>query len=253
MDPHQPGEASSTPLTTAAFHQLIDELRALEGRLHLADVPLDDPSMLEGYKWIFSILAVGLDAYVWADPQSPPLRGHRRARTASGEATTPMPSTSTPPSTPGGPTWSPVARGDADYLSLTVYGGPSDGRYSERIVGTLNDRPLDMAEDGTFSIVLSPDPHDGAWIELEPDAVCAITRDYLSDPDPGPAGRVAHRGGRPTAHPARGRCRPGPPLPGRAAPGCVTRPRSSPSPSGTPNTVDEPYPVPSPDVRLGGR
>ena len=40
--------------------------------------------------------------------------------------------------------------GDADYLSLTVYGGPDDGRYSERIVGTVNNRTLDIAEDGSF-------------------------------------------------------------------------------------------------------
>src|ERR1019366_4872900 len=30
--------------------------------------------------------------------------------------------------------------GDAVYLSLTVYGGPDDGRYSERIVGSVNNR-----------------------------------------------------------------------------------------------------------------
>jgi hypothetical protein len=72
--------------------------------------------------------------------------------------------------------------GDAVYLSLTVYGGPNDGHYSERIVGTVNDRTLDIKPDGTFELVLSPEPHDGAWIKLEPDAVCAITRDYLVDP-----------------------------------------------------------------------
>jgi hypothetical protein len=30
--------------------------------------------------------------------------------------------------------------------------------------------------------VLSPDHHDGTWLKLEPDAVCAITRDYVIDP-----------------------------------------------------------------------
>jgi hypothetical protein len=41
---------------------------------------------------------------------------------------------------------------------------------------------LDIAPDGTFEIVLSPDEHGGTWLRLEPDAVCAITRDYLDDP-----------------------------------------------------------------------
>src|SRR5207302_1616146 len=60
-----------------------------------------------------------------------------------------------------------------------------DGRYSERIVGTLNDRTVDIGADGTFELVLSPHPHEGPWLKLEPDAVCAITRDYVVDPTRG--------------------------------------------------------------------
>src|SRR5262249_61277530 len=72
-------------------------------------------------------------------------------------------------------------KGDGVYFSLSVYGGPNDGRYSERIVGTVNDRMLDIAADGSFEITLSPHPHSGAWIRLESDAVAAITRDYVID------------------------------------------------------------------------
>jgi hypothetical protein len=68
------------------------------------------------------------------------------------------------------------------YLSLTVYGGPRDGHYSTRIVGSLNDRELTANPDGSFDVVLSPDPHEANWIKLEPDAVAAITRDYVVDP-----------------------------------------------------------------------
>ena len=77
-----------------------------------------------------------------------------------------------------------VRRGDAVYLSLTVYGGPDDGRYSERIVGSLNDRQAPPDPDGVIDMVLSPDdPGDGTpWIRLDPDAVAVITRDYLADP-----------------------------------------------------------------------
>jgi hypothetical protein len=59
-------------------------------------------------------------------------------------------------------------KGDAVYFSLSVYGGPDDGRYSERIVGTVNDRMLEVAADGRFEITLSPHPHPGAWLRLEP-------------------------------------------------------------------------------------
>src|SRR5438270_5431573 len=44
---------------------------------------------------------------------------------------------------------------------------------------------LDVAPDGTFELTLSPDPHDGTWLKLDPDAVCAITRDYVVDPAQG--------------------------------------------------------------------
>ncbi|MBV9410602.1 MAG: hypothetical protein JO148_03325, partial [Acidimicrobiia bacterium] len=58
--------------TGGVFNELIDELQALEERIVSGpNTPLDDQSVLEGYKWIFSILAVGLDAYVWADPGRP--------------------------------------------------------------------------------------------------------------------------------------------------------------------------------------
>ena len=111
-------------------------------------------------------------------------------------------------------------------------------------MGTVNDRSLDIADDGTFTLVLSPDPHDGAWIKLEPDAVCAITRDYLADPE---------RGARAT-WPSR---RVDPPSTRREDDADLARRLRAtltwvrdqaqivPIPLGTPNTVDEPYPVPS--------
>ena len=40
-----------------------------------------------------------------------------------------------------------------------------------------------MDAEGTVEIILSPDEHPQPSIKLEPDAVCAITRDYLVEPD----------------------------------------------------------------------
>ena len=173
---------ASAPATSAAFHELLDEARRLEANLYEGpNAPAELEAVLEGYRWIFSILQVGLDAYVWADTGRPrfvdivgpykkwggdnadafyqyaPIDPHRTYRVRG-------------------------RRGDAAYLSLTVYGGPDDGRYSERIVGTVNDRALDVGPDGRFELTLSPEPHPGTWLKLEPDAVCAITRDYLVDP-----------------------------------------------------------------------
>jgi hypothetical protein len=166
-------------LTSAAVRELVGQFAALEEQMRGAD--LDEQSLLEGYKWMFSIVAVGLEAYVWADSARPrfvdivgPSRkwGGDNADAYYQYA----------PIDPARTYRVRGRKGDAVYFSLTVYGGPDDGRYSDRIVGTVNDSMLDIADDGTFEFVLSPEPHDGVWLRLEPDAVCAITRDYLADP-----------------------------------------------------------------------
>jgi hypothetical protein len=168
--------------TGKVFGELVDELRALEERITSGpNTPLDDQGLLEGYKWIFSILAVGLDAYVWADPGRPRfvdiVGPYRKWGGDNADAFYQY-----APIDPARTYRVRGRRGDTVYFSLTVYGGPNDGRYSDRIVGTVNDRTLDIGADGSFEIVLSPEPHDGAWLKLDPDAVCAITRDYVVDP-----------------------------------------------------------------------
>ena len=165
--------------TAGAFRELVEQFSELETKILAAG--LDEQSLLEGYKWMFSIVSVGLEAYVWGDPARPrfvdivgPSRkwGGDNADAYYQYA-------------PVDPSRTYVVsgkRGDAVYFSLTVYGGPNDGRYSERIVGTVNDSMLEFGPDGSFEFVLSPEPHADVWLKLEPDAVCAITRDYLVDP-----------------------------------------------------------------------
>ena len=73
-------------------------------------------------------------------PRQPALRRHRRAVQEVGrrQRRRLLPVRADRPR--AAPTACAARSGDAVYLSLTVYGGPDDGRYSERIVGTSNDR-----------------------------------------------------------------------------------------------------------------
>jgi hypothetical protein len=74
---------------------------------------------------------------------------------------------------------------DSVYLSLTVYNEPTPGAWSDRVIGVLNDTDLDIAADGSFELVLGarrPDGWTGPFIELAPDSLVALTRDYQADP-----------------------------------------------------------------------
>src|SRR4051812_48374940 len=159
--------------TTDAFKELLDLIGSAEGLFLTGDraVP-DEVSVVEGYQWITQILAVALECYLWADEDRPTI----------------VPITS-PTLKWGGDNadayywFAPVSpsrryrvsgvRGDSAYLSLTVYGGPDDGRWSDRIVTTINDRMISFGDDGSFSIELGP---------MDADANALVLRDYLVDP-----------------------------------------------------------------------
>jgi hypothetical protein len=165
----------------AAYAELLEELHQAEGRLRAAEPALDESERVEGYRWIFSLLSVAMDAYVWADSGRPrftdivgPYRkwgGDNSDAYYQYIAVDPR------------RTYRVSCRpGDAAYLSLTIYGGPDDGRYSNRIVGMANTRSMKPSADGSFELWLSPEPQPGNWLKLEADAVCGLTRDYLNDP-----------------------------------------------------------------------
>jgi hypothetical protein len=238
------GGAGGLEALQLAFRELIGELSALEHHiLEGPNTPLDPQGIVEGYKWIFSLLQVATDTQVWADTAAPrfvdivgpykkwggdnadayyqfaPLDPARNYR-VSGKI------------------------GDAVYLSLTVYGGPDDGRYSERIVGSVNNETMGIRPDGTYEFFLGPSPVGEPSITLEPDAVCAITRDYLVDPFAGKRAQWKIE----ALDPAPPRVEDAADL-ARRFRAALTFLRDQativPLALGEPNTIDEPYPVPT--------
>jgi hypothetical protein len=169
--------------TAAAVRDLLALMTSFEERFSRGDPALvDEQAVLEGYRWIFTIVQVGMQAHLWADSQRPQFVDIvGRYQKWGGDN-----SDAFYQYAPIDPTKTyrvRASRADAIYWSLTVYGGPNDGRYSERIVGSVSDRDVTMDADGTVEIILSPNEHPQPSIKLEPDAVCAITRDYLVEPD----------------------------------------------------------------------
>lgn len=182
MAPDAPDNDAPDDELARAFHDLLDELRAVEQKFRAADPPLDEPDILDGYRLTFSLLRVAVDAYVWGDKDNPRfvdvIGPYQKWGGDNSDAFYQL-----APIDPARTYRVRGNRGDLVYLSLTVYGGPDDGRYSNRIVGTVNQRDLQFDDDGDFTLTLSPDPQPGAWLKLDPDAVVALTRDYLNDPD----------------------------------------------------------------------
>src|SRR5260370_29090900 len=119
--------------TTGAVQELLKLLGGLDAGFLAGDRAVgDDQQVLEGYKWIFSILQVALDCYVWADPDNPRfveiVGPYKKWGGDNADAYYQY-----APVDPA-PTYRvPGRRRDAAYLSLTVYGPPHHGRLSERL------------------------------------------------------------------------------------------------------------------------
>ena len=72
-------------------------------------------------------------------------------------------------------------RGTAPLVEFTVYAGKIGLQPVSRQVGALIEEDLEVADDGRFEIVLSPDEHPGNWIRTEPDASMLYIRQYAHD------------------------------------------------------------------------
>ena len=172
--------------TAEAFHELMELVKGLDASFDTGPAALSqEADRLDGYVWITSILRVALDAYLWADPLRPRfvdiVGPDKKWGGDNADAFYCLTAVD------GRHRYRIRGRcGDACYLALTVYGGPRDGSYgAQRTVATLNDRDMTIDEDGGFEVWLSADPADrkhGDWIELAPDSLFVITRDYMNDP-----------------------------------------------------------------------
>lgn len=174
-------DRSQLALSTA-FDELLNEVRAIERKLLDAEPPLAEADLLDGYRLAFSLLRVAVDAYVWNDKDHPHLSDVIGPFLKwGGDNSDAFYQLS--PIDPNRTYRVKGNRGDSVYLSMTIYGGPDDGRYSDRIVDTINDRALEFDANGNFEFTISPTPQPGAWLKLESDAVFALTRDYVTARD----------------------------------------------------------------------
>jgi hypothetical protein len=172
---------------TAAWHELLDGLRGLEGSFLDGDRAVQgEQAVADGYRMLATILGVGLDTYLFADPTRPvfvdTVTPYRRDRRWGGDNTDAYYAYVV--IDPARSYRIHGQRGDSAYFSLTVYNEPSPGAWSDRVIGVVNDSDLAFDDGGRFELVVGPrrpDGYTGVFVELAPDAAVALTRDYQVD------------------------------------------------------------------------
>lgn len=72
-------------------------------------------------------------------------------------------------------------RGEAPFIELTVYAGKIGLDAESEQVGAITESGLAVKPDGTFELILSPEPHEGNWIRTTPQASVLFIREYTHD------------------------------------------------------------------------
>lgn len=174
--------------STQAWHELLDGLRELDQSFLAGDRAVSgEAAVADGYRMLTTILGVGLDTYLYAEPGRPvfvdTVTPFRRDRRWGGDNTDAYYAYVVLD-----PTRSYRVhgqRGDSAYFSITVYNEPLPGAWSDRVIGVVNDSDLTFDADGRFEMVFGPtrpEGYDGVFVELAADAAVALTRDYQIDP-----------------------------------------------------------------------
>ena len=72
-------------------------------------------------------------------------------------------------------------RGDSPLIEIGIYTGKGGYHAGSVQIGGVTEADLKIGEDGHFELVLSPDRHDGNWVETGPDARYVMIREYAAD------------------------------------------------------------------------
>lgn len=72
-------------------------------------------------------------------------------------------------------------RGTAPLMEFTVYSGMLGLHPDSRKLGALTEESLAVEADGSYEVVLSPNPHPGNWIRTGPEVRYVFVRQYTHD------------------------------------------------------------------------
>jgi hypothetical protein len=169
-------------MTTKAFDAMIAALGEIRDRYVLDPERFTDPiDVVEAYRYIGQCLSAMSELYLEADPDHPRFASivspARKLQGDNPDAIYHYAAVS------GDRAYRVTGTIDRQcYTSFTVHGAAADGGFAGPLLGDVNDRGFDVAEDGTYQLVFSADEEPGNWLRLHPDAVAIIVRSYYQLP-----------------------------------------------------------------------
>jgi hypothetical protein len=182
------------PETTAAFDELISLLGEIrDGYVLSAERFGDELEVVEAYRYVTQLLSEASELMAEADPERPRF------------STIVSPARKFLGDNPDSIYQQAVIRDDRayritgrrdgqTYISFTVHGADPAGGINGPVLADINDRDIHIAPDGTYEVVLSPDPRPEGdtrdWVQLRPGARFVFVRNYYlrersaqTDPD----------------------------------------------------------------------
>ena len=163
-----------------ALDEFLDVIRNADQTFLDPDKELDHQGKVDGYHHIFHLLQVAVDFYLHNDPLRPRLMpladGRRKLYGDNVDAVYYF-------SQVRGDQQYLISgrRFDSCYLSFCLYGGDPNGELADRVTLNVNHRDITFADDGTFEILLTPNPKGPNEFVIDPDAVSLFTREYFFD------------------------------------------------------------------------
>lgn len=163
------------------WEKFCDDLKHAGAVLDRPTTPRDELTLAEGYRKLVRLVRVGFEAALeFADTEHPQIY-QAVTSTGSGEGET-SDATYHQAFIDGAATYTVSgSRGQAPLIEFTVYAGKIGLQAASRLIGALTEEDLTVGPDGSFEIVLSPEPHAGNWIRTEPAASMLFIRQYAYD------------------------------------------------------------------------
>ena len=163
------GDNANDAALKASWEQFCDELKAASELVFRDTAPSGDIDRAKGFRLLARNISLALQFNLEnIDPDFPELQRYFDPLRKQGGDNTDALYVGAPIN--GKHTYRIVGhRGSARYFAITVL---EDGAtpWGGAVVGTLLGDQIQVEDDGSFEVVLSPDRHTGNWIETSPGA-----------------------------------------------------------------------------------